>query len=415
MNKKYIFNPYLQLHSDSADTDFLLFAPKPSEGYKTLRINYLNQPDLYSKISDISGLGLNLLDIENDLTDKEINIFLHHGILIDRDQTIEKPLFSCQLKDVNTDFENFETSNLIINPDIRFEPFNLANFKIWINEKHLSPHQPIIWVKNRITDIESGYWLDPEETLFITNLLNNGSIDEDIDIKLLQRLYSAQILTTEDHLLEEQNRWTSVIKKAKKQFREEKYALIENILPEFQINALQRFYKQYVAQGFMEFGDEQVNNRYRQHNEPLARFIHHNFAKLMSLVAETKISPSYCYAASYKDSAELKPHRDREQCKYSISFQVDYEPIPKNKVSPWSINIAEPFEVNNQNISMSWSEFKNYSDQIKKTKSMNVKCGDGIFYKGQELIHYREKLPKDHTSTSLFFHFVDYDFKGNLS
>jgi len=40
--------------------------------------------------------------------------------------------------------------------------------------------------------------------------------------------------------------------------------------------------------------------------------------------------------------------------------------------------------------------------------------GDGLLYRGQYVPHYRDALPAGHTSTSLLFHYVDYQFDGSL-
>jgi hypothetical protein len=40
--------------------------------------------------------------------------------------------------------------------------------------------------------------------------------------------------------------------------------------------------------------------------------------------------------------------------------------------------------------------------------------GDGLFYRGTRVPHYREALGDGFSSTSIFFHYVPADFKGTM-
>lgn len=119
--------------------------------------------------------------------------------------------------------------------------------------------------------------------------------------------------------------------------------------------------------------------------------------------------------ASYIEDADLAPHLDREQCEYSISFQVDYLPEPENGVSPWGLYVSPLKEDQTESINLSWDEFPEDNSTNQEVMKINLKNGDGLVYKGRELIHYRYKLPKNHQSTSLFFHYVAHDYQGQLS
>ena len=84
---------------------------------------------------------------------------------------------------------------------------------------------------------------------------------------------------------------------------------------------------------------------------------------------------------------------DRAQCEFSISFLVDYAPEPDD-VSPWPLHMRN----------------KTATDST----ALYQAIGDAVFYKGCEVIHYREALPENHSSTSIFFHFVPENFAGDL-
>src|SRR5205085_12676542 len=125
--------------------------------------------------------------------------------------------------------------------------------------------------------------------------------------------------------------------------------------------------------------------------------------------------PSYVYAASYKEGAVLDPHVDREQCEYSISLQVDYYPEPLDGISPWPL-FLEPFvppkDASASDRRFEQSEFKS-DDELKR--AVHLANGDGLLYKGRELVHYRNALPDGNRSTSLFFHYVSESFSGTLN
>jgi hypothetical protein len=181
------------------------------------------------------------------------------------------------------------------------------------------------------------------------------------------------------------------------------------------MRALARYYRQYVGQGFMYMGDVQVARRYQEHDEPLAAFLQPDFKKLVSDLVGDEVVRSYVYAASYIEGAELLPHVDREQCEYSISFQVDYEPEPSDGVSPWPL-FVEPIQRDGETpadgIIFAWDNMDHRKDG--NATAVYLANGDGLFYRGRDLVHYRYALPAGHRSTSLFFHFVSRTFKGEL-
>jgi len=159
----------------------------------------------------------------------------------------------------------------------------------------------------------------------------------------------------------------------------------------------------------MKLGDPLVDRRFREPNEPLARFFHHSFTGLMSKLVGREVKPSYCYAAVYIGGADLKPHIDRPMCEYSFSIQIDYQ--PENRTSPWPIFVSTRQLDETGKYSLRWSDFP---PGEKTEKSILLENGDCLAYKGCELAHYRHELPGGHISTSLFFHYVPLDFAGEL-
>ncbi|HEY1676245.1 MAG TPA: hypothetical protein VGG04_00930 [Candidatus Sulfotelmatobacter sp.] len=175
------------------------------------------------------------------------------------------------------------------------------------------------------------------------------------------------------------------------QFREKGYAPIGNLIHPFHVAALRRYYRYLIRAGEIRLGDNQSGRRYVAHNDPVARFFHHQIASRLSAIAGLPLKPSYVYIASYLSGAELKKHTDREQCEYSVTFCLDFSPEPP-LATPWPIQLDTP------------------GGRVTVYQAL----GDGLAYRGTRLPHYRSPLGEGQTSTSIFFHYVAEDFSGPL-
>ena len=141
----------------------------------------------------------------------------------------------------------------------------------------------------------------------------------------------------------------------------------------------------------MTLGDSGSPLRYVAHNESVARFFHSQIATAVGAIAGAPVKPSYVYVSSYQGGADLPAHTDRAQCEYSVSLLLDYTPEPVDR-SSWPLYLVTA------------------SGPVAIWQGI----GDGLIYRGRELVHYRTKLPEAMTSTSIFFHYVDRDFRGSL-
>jgi hypothetical protein len=147
-----------------------------------------------------------------------------------------------------------------------------------------------------------------------------------------------------------------------------------------------------IRRGMIRLGDQQSSRRFVAHNESVARFFHHQIANTVSAIAGEAVKPSYVYLASYQSGAELKKHTDREQCEFSVTFCLDFSPEPRRETS-WPIRLA--------------------TSKAKVTVFQSL--GDGLVYRGTRVPHYRDPLPANQTSTSIFFHYVPVNFAGPLA
>jgi hypothetical protein len=188
-----------------------------------------------------------------------------------------------------------------------------------------------------------------------------------------------------------EKQWHEAIPNAQQYFAANGFVPIRGLIPPFLVAALRRYYRFHIRSGHLKLGDTQSSRRYIAHNEPVARYFHRQLTHAISTIAGRPLKPSYVYAGCYQEGAELKKHTDREQCEYSFTFCLDYSPEPENE-TPWPIHL----------------------DTKEGTVTVFQSIGDALIYRGCRLPHYRHPLQKGHTSTSIFFHYVDKDFMGTL-
>lgn len=186
-------------------------------------------------------------------------------------------------------------------------------------------------------------------------------------------------------------RWEQVRAKSSRLFRARGYAPVSGLIHPFQLGSLRRYYRYLLRTGGMRLGDSGSARRYVAHNESVAAFFHHRLAAFVSELAGTPVKPSYVYVAAYQDGADLPIHTDRVQCEYSITMLIDATPEPSEKPD-WPLCLVAGGE----------------------HVSIRQNLGDGLFYRGRDIPHYRNRLPDGATSTSIFFHYVDQDFAGSL-
>lgn len=412
-----VLNPFLKCQPIGGDdAQFLLRVPKAGEGLHDFAISRIDHGELYDIFADFSNTRLEYLNADTDLSDDQRDLLFGHGVLVDANRPPEKPLFSCDLDDITPFDGEFDPADLIVAPSFRFEPFDLRAFASRA-EKHLSPHTPSFWIKTPLTEIELGYWISKEDAACIAELRANGPVPDGLDDGLLRRLIAAKAVFTKDLVENESAQLRESIQDRSREFASQKYAVVQGMFPPEQMAAMRNFYRAYVDNGFMAFGDDRVERRYIEHNEIIAESFHTQLAKLIGMIVGETVQPSFAYAVSYVAGSQLPPHTDREQCEYSLSLQVDYQPRPAGDVSPWPI-FLEPLPDASQlgkiGVSMEWEQLPSRNGGS-SVEGVYLASGDGLIYKGRELVHYRHALPAGHNSTSVIFCFVAKDFKGELS
>lgn len=249
----------------------------------------------------------------------------------------------------------------------------------------------VAWVRDPGTNSVQPFWLGPRLEEVVSGFQSAGwglSSLSDQD-KLL--LTAAGILTTADRIEQRFVRWSRQLEADAQLFRERNYAPLSGVIQPFNLAALRRYYRHLIRRGRIRLGDEQSSRRYVAHNEPVARYFHHQISNVVSRVVGEPVKPSYVYVASYLGGAELKKHIDRVQCEFSVTLCLDFSPEPESATS-WPICL----------------------ETAEGTVTVYQAIGDGLVYRGTKVPHYRAPLRDGYTSTSIFFHYVPADFSGSL-
>lgn len=249
----------------------------------------------------------------------------------------------------------------------------------------------MVWVDDPATRALSPFWLGPE----LAHVLADRSPGEELGVSLpphlLNLLWNAEIVVTPDHAARRRHEWLSFARQYSALFPRG-YVALDRLLHPFHIAGLRRYFRHQTRQQRYTLGDEQAPARYIAHEEPVARFFHHQLTQAVSDATGALIDPSYSYVTLYQGGADLPPHTDREQCEYTLSFCFDATPEPEAQV-PWPLEIMTA-----EGALRVWQHL-----------------GDGLLFRGRYFTHWRSPLPQGHTASSILFHYVDHGFQGGLS
>ena len=290
-----------------------------------------------------------------------------------------------------------DEEKLIVNPSLHVGPLDHPPEEVARRAFPLGGFlggNPMAWVKDPGPGLWVPFWARGDWIDMLQSLKASDRAPSTLGADARRTLALATILVPEGFRESRTDQWASMCDTAGAQFRTRGYAIVRDVLHPFQLGAMRRYYRDLLASGGVPLGDFQVAERYQLGNEVLASFYHSQLADLVGRIAAEPVKSSYVYLAGYLPGAELQPHTDREQCEFSISLQVDYAPEPGGPCG-WPLFLENPAEPG-------------------VTRSADLAIGDALIYRGRELVHYRNRLPEAHQSTSLFLHYVRESFTGNL-
>jgi hypothetical protein len=255
---------------------------------------------------------------------------------------------------------------------------------------NFDPVEEMAWVPRANTGTPDAFSMSRRFADYVASLIAGESTPDDLPLAIKVPLQLANVLVDEEapstYLEEQQQRLAS----AAIEFRERGYTPVAGLIHPLHLAALRRHYRKLIRLGKLKRGDSQ-SDRYIAHNEKVARMFHHHLTPAISGVVGETVKPSYVYSASYQSGASLHKHTDREQCEFSMTFCLDYSPEPF-LCTPWPLQLHTGSSL----------------------VSVFQGLGDGLVYRGRAIPHSRDTLPRGHTSTSIFFHYVRENFQGTL-
>jgi hypothetical protein len=255
----------------------------------------------------------------------------------------------------------------------------------------LAQRFPIAWVTEPVTGVPAPFAITGRHAAALDTLSAGRPAPDDLPDDIRADLAAAEILVGADFASRREAEWDARLRVAHRSYAERGWAIVRGLLPAAQLPALRSYFRAYVAAGYARRGDPQVPLRWSGHNQHFVTLIHAGLNRVMSRVTGCPTKPSYSYFASYMPGAVLSRHRDRAQCKYSVSLQLDAEPDGRE---PWPLHLE---------------------DLRGELATGLLEPGDGLCYRGCDLAHWRDELAAGQTSTSAFLHYVDSDFSGGLT
>ncbi len=249
---------------------------------------------------------------------------------------------------------------------------------------------PIVWVEDPATQMLCPFWIRHEDAWPLRDLRAGKEPERSLPAKIRRMLQIAGILETAAEREQHSQLGDMQAQDAAAWFATRDFCVISHLLNPAYLPALARYYAEMIQSGVWRLGDAQVAGRYGWHNEPLARFFHHQLAHYIGRVAGVQVKPSYAYVSFYQAGAVLERHVDREQCEFTLSLLVEQK--AEGEFSEWPI----------------------YFDTPEGTVELFQSAGEAILFRGAKLPHYRPPLANGQTYLSLLFHYVSREFHRTL-
>ena len=227
--------------------------------------------------------------------------------------------------------------------------------------------------------------LDPELDRHWQAVCGGGVDPADLPAEVRQIFAAANLLRAPSDLASE-------VAALGQHLADDQYVVLRGMVAPGLLPPLRRYCRQLRRHGYLIRGDEQVLDRWVQHDNPVMRCMHRSLVPLVASITTHAFAPceaSYSYFSTYIRGAELERHRDRSQCRWNLSVVLDAEPdVPRGTL--WPIHLGTP----NGDV------------------AVDLRPGDGLLYSGTELPHWRAPLDRCEAISCCFFHFVDPGFTG---
>jgi len=302
------------------------------------------------------------------------------GLLIVEEERPRAVEFVCRLDDLSSPPP---AEPLLVNPSLGFASLDAPGFARAEAVAHVQgAGQLPVYI-----------WLGGRERAIVAGLAPGREPPTMLDSYLAGRLIRAGVLVTARGFEAEQRARERVMAAAAADYLRRGVAVLPSVVPPPTLGALQRYFRDLVAEGFTTYGDDEGDLlRWIRPNDPVARVLHPSVAAVVAAVTGQEAKPSFSYLLNYLEGAELGLHKDREQCELTASLQIDFLPAPPDGVAPWPI----------------------YFETADGPEPLRLPMGGAVVFKGHAIAHYRGKLVEGRSATNLTFCFVPPSFSGPL-
>jgi hypothetical protein len=146
------------------------------------------------------------------------------------------------------------------------------------------------------------------------------------------------------------------------------------------------------------YNDNQVDNAFAIYGDVAMETLLVMLKPSIEKILKIDLIPTYAYARHYDFGSELKRHKDRMSCDYSVTLNLGGD--------VWPI-FLEPDPKKGKSIK------NKYIPSKSKGKKVNLKQGDLIIYRGCLIEHWREPF-KGNYCTQVFLHYNKAEETSNI-
>lgn len=173
-------------------------------------------------------------------------------------------------------------------------------------------------------------------------------------------------------------------------------------IPEFLPPQILNLVNSYVITKFSnkkEFEiDTQTTSLIGEYSDPLMETLMDLSTPVVEQNVGKKLFPTYSYFRIYDRGSDLKIHKDRASCEYTVALCLGADPIDE----PYEIFVGEEDDSSDYKYYSNGGDFNRYRIDYKFPMISN----NAVIFKGMEKIHWREICKHDHFIT-VFLHYVD--------
>ncbi len=395
-----VVNPHASIKAaDDQRRVLTVRAPVRGQGLKVTTIDRSADPGLFATLLVYAAIP-GQPRLATDLTDAERGRLAEIGFLVASDEVPRAVTYACDLDECEPDLVPARSAlpvvpadlgDLVVNPTVRLlgesGPTREMRGRLKLADP-FGPGRAWLRVDGQGARIPTFLSWSPDRTPALGSLRPGQPVPASVPPSIRRRLVQAGVATTGHSA----STCSQDVPCLQHRLSTHRHVVVRDSMNPVQLAAIRRYYRELVAEGFLVFGDRDWPLRDMARYDPIAHFFHEQWTTLVSLIAGQPLKPSFPFFASYHAGADLPAHRDREQCMFSVSVQLDHEPEPVDR-APWPIYLQP--------------------GGPETLTAVTLGLGDAALFYGQEVLHHRDALPEGRSSYWFLF-YVPQAYDGPL-